>query len=116
MTATASDALRLLGYFYLNQGLNDKAATVFTALDRLSPNTPGLLRALAVARDRMGEPAKALEALDRLAMTGQIDAQFHALRAKLLGSLDRWDEAKQAMAASIRSRNPQGSASMKNSP
>lgn len=100
------DALRLLGYFYLNQGLNEKAATVFTALDRLSPNTPGLLRALAVTRDRLGEPAKALEALDRLAMTGEIDAQFHALRAKLLGSLERWDEARQAMRASLQCRKP----------
>ena len=99
------DALRLLGYFYLNQGLNEKAATVFTALDRLSPNTPNLLRPLAVARDRLGDHAKALEALDRLAMTGAIDPQFHALRAKLLGSLDRWDEAKQAMNASLQSRS-----------
>ena len=89
----------------IHKGLDEKAATVFTALDRLSPNTPNLLRPLAVARDRLGDHAKALEALDRLAMTGAIDPQFHALRAKLLGSLDRWDEAKQAMNASLQSRS-----------
>ena len=105
LPAAELDALRLLGYFYLTQGLHAKAATVFNALDRLSPNTPGLLRALAITRDRLGQPAKALEALDKLAMTGEIDAQFHALRAKLLGSLGRWDEATQAMNAAIRSRN-----------
>jgi tetratricopeptide (TPR) repeat protein len=98
------DALRLLGYFYLSQGLHAKAATIFTALDRLLPNQPGLLRALAVTRDRLGQTDKALEALDRLAMTGEVDAQFHALRAKLLGTQGHWEEAKQAMNAAIRSR------------
>ncbi len=104
LAAADIDALRMLGYFYLSQGLPAKAATVFTALDRLLPNQPGLLRALAVTRDRLGQPDKALEALDRLAMTGEIDAQFHTLRAKLLGTLGNWDEAKQAMNAAIRSR------------
>lgn len=98
------DALRLLGYFYLNQRLDQKAATVFTALDRLSPQSPGILRALAVTHDRLGQYAKALEAMDRLAMTGAIDPQFHALRAKVLGCLDRWDEARQAMSAAVQSR------------
>lgn len=105
------DALRLLGYFFLTQGLHAKAVTIFAALDRLSPNTPTLLRALAVARDRQGEPAKALEALDRLAMMGSIDSAFHMLRAKLLGDLDRWQEAQQAMAAAIKSRIPAQSSS-----
>ena len=108
LAATDIDALRLLGYFYLSQGLDAKAGTVFTALDRLLPNQPGLLRALAVTRERLGQPDKALEALDRLAMTGEIDAQFHALRAKLLATLGNWDEAKLAMNAALRSR---GSAS-----
>ncbi len=113
LAAADMDALRMLGYFYLSQGLHAKAATVFTALDRLQPNQPGLLRALAVTRDRLGQPDKALEALDRLAMMGEVDAQFHALRAKLLGMLGNWDEAKQAMNASIRSRSRPSPPTMK---
>ncbi len=100
------DALGMLGHFFLQHGLHEKAATVFAALEQLDPERlPAQTRALAVARDRMGQPAKALEALDRLAISGEIDEQFHVLRAKVLGDLERWSEARLAMQAAIECRD-----------
>lgn len=105
LSSEEAEAVRLLGYFFLRHGLYEKAATLLGTLERLDTQRPAAqARALAVARDRLGQPARALEALDRLAMSGQMDEQFHALRAKLLGDLDRWDEARLAMDAALACR------------
>ena len=51
--------------------------------------------------DRSGKPAEALDALDRLAMLGAVDAAFQLLRAQTLGALERRAEAVAAIEAFI---------------
>lgn len=104
LSPSQTEALRALGHFFLSQGQHAKAVTLFATLDRLQPDTPGHLRALATACDRNAQPAQALQALDRLAMSGNLDVFFHTLRAKVLADLNRWDEAREAMQSAIRLR------------
>jgi Flp pilus assembly protein TadD len=89
--------LNLMGYMFLQSARPDKAAVVLTALDAMAPGQPKVLRALALAQLRRGKPDRALGVLDRLAMSGSVDAVFHLLRAQSLTALARHDEAAAAM-------------------
>ncbi len=102
--AAEHEALWMLGYFYLRNAHPDKAATLFAALDRLQPDRPQWLRALALAQIRAGKPDRALAALDRLALAGAVDDAFHLLRAQALAALDRHAEAGAAMRAWLDAR------------
>jgi Flp pilus assembly protein TadD len=101
--------LALLGHIYLQNARPDKAAVVLSALDVLKPGEPRTLRALALAQLRSDKPNRALDTLDRLALSGSIDAAFHLLRARALSALQRDAEAAVAMEAylDVRSREPQ---------
>ncbi len=91
----------LLAYIYLQHGLSDKAAVLLSARDLLAPDHPRALLSLALAWVRSAKPRKALEVLERLAILGAMDAQFHLVRAQALQALDRADEAASAMRAYI---------------
>lgn len=91
----------LLAYIYLQHGLPDKAAVLLSARDLLAPDDPRALLTLALAWVRSAKPGKALEVLERLAILGAMDAQFHLVRAQALQALDRADEAASAMRAHI---------------
>jgi len=104
MTAEEESFLALLGYVYIQNDRPDKAAVLFAALDRLSPGQARVMRALALAQIRSGKVQRALDTLDRLAMSGQADAAFHVLRAQALGALGRQDEAAAAMRAYLQLR------------
>ncbi len=97
MTRTESDFMQLLAYVYLQNARPDKAAVLLGALDAVAPGQARTLRALALAQVRSAKPQHALETLDRLAMSGGIDAAFHLLRAQALGLLARRTEAAAAM-------------------
>lgn len=101
MTEPQFEALAVLAYAYLQNDKPDKAASLLAGLDVLRPNEPQTLRALATARLRSGKPAEALDALDRLAMLGAVDAAFQLLRAQTLGALERRAEAVAAIEAFI---------------
>ncbi|QKV54375.1 tetratricopeptide repeat protein [Comamonas antarctica] len=91
----------LLAYIYLQHGLPDKAAVLLSARGLLAPDHPRALLTLALAWVRSAKPRKALEVLERLAILGAMDAQFHLVRAQALQALDRADEAASAMRAYI---------------
>jgi hypothetical protein len=56
-------------------------------------------RLVAVAALAAGRPERALIALDRIALGGQIDAVFHLARADALSAVGRATEASAAMRA-----------------
>ena len=97
MTTEEQTFLFLLGFVYLQNARPDKAAVLYAALDRLAPNQPKVLCALALAQVRSGKGQRALDSLDRLAMAGGIDAAFHLLRAQALSLLERNEESQVAM-------------------
>lgn len=99
MPARQSQALAMLGYFYLKQGFAQRAMTVFAALEVLDPPQPRHVCALALACRRAGRLEQALACLDRLALRGAIRAPYHLLRAQVLQGLLRSDEAAQSMQA-----------------
>ena len=96
--------LQLLGYVYLQCARPERAAVVFAALDVMTPDQPKVLRSLALAHLRSDKPQRALDALDRLAMSGSVDAVFHLLRAQSLQRLDRAEEAAAAMQSYVHLR------------
>lgn len=89
--------LSLLGYVFLQNARPDKAAVVMAALDAVAPGQPRVLRTLALAQLRSAKPERALATLDRLAMSGGVDAAFHLMRACALGALERHEESAAAM-------------------
>ena len=95
------DALSVLGYFMLSMDRPDRAAVLYRALDLLEPGHAPHLRGLAVACARAGQPAEALDALERLTLVGALDGDFLALRARVLQALGRHGEARAAMRASL---------------
>lgn len=99
MTTEEGTFLALLGHVFLQNARPDKAAVLFAALDRLAPGQPKVLGSLALAQLRSNKAERALNTLDRLAMTGTIDATFHLLRARALTALNRNDESQAAMRA-----------------
>jgi predicted Zn-dependent protease len=93
------DALALLGGFFLQQGQAERALTVFAGLEALEPDVMSHARLVAVAALAAGRPERALIALDRIALGGQIDAVFHLARADALSAVGRATEASAAMRA-----------------
>ena len=104
MTPEDTSFLSLLGYVYMENDRPDKAAVLYSALDRLSPGDVKTLRALALAQVRSSKAQRALDSLDRLAMAGGVDAMFHLVRAQALSALERSDEAAAAMRAYLQLR------------
>lgn len=98
-TPRARDTMKLLGYLFMQQGMPERAATLYSALVAHEPDQPEHLRALALALSRAGRHEQALDALDRLALAGAVDLRFHLLRAQTLSVLERTDEAAVAMRA-----------------
>ena len=103
-TPANSELIDLLAYIYLQHNRPDKAAVLLAARDLLAPGNARTLLALAVARLRSGQPQRALEALDRLALLGAMDASFHLVRAQALHALERTSEAAAAMRAYLEQR------------
>lgn len=104
-----TDLMDLLAFVYLTNGLPDKAAVLLAARNVVVPDDPRTLLALALAQLRSAKPQRALDTLDRLALTGAISASFHLVRAQALHALGRTDEAASAMRAFVSQRNDSGS-------
>ena len=100
------DALALLGGFFLQQGQAERALTVFAGLEALEPSVVSHARMVAVAALAAGRPERALIALDRIALGGQIDAVFHLARAEALSAVGRASEASASMRAWLSLRDP----------
>ncbi len=106
MTPDESTLLYLMGYVFLQNARPDKAVVVLEALDVMQPRQPQTLRALAVSQLRSGQPARALQTLDKLAMSGGVDAVFYLLRAQALQACGRLEEARVAMKTHLHMRKP----------
>jgi Flp pilus assembly protein TadD len=104
-----TDLMDLLAFVYLTNGLPDKAAVLLAARNVVAPDDPRTLLALALAQLRSSKPHKALDTLDRLALTGVVSASFHLVRAQALHALGRTDEAASAMRAFVSQRNDRAS-------
>lgn len=74
---------------------------LYAALREAQPDSLPVLRGLAVASLRAGQPKRALAALDSLALLGAVDASFHLTRANALEALGKADEAQAAIQAWI---------------
>ena len=81
MNRQQQDALRVLGYFYLQHQQPDKARVLFRALLTLTPDDNYALRALGYACLKAGHYRDALTAIDRIdsddALTRLIRSQAH---------------------------------------
>jgi regulator of sirC expression with transglutaminase-like and TPR domain len=106
LTEEQQEFLQLLAYIYLQNARPEKAVVLLAALDQLAPGQPRVLRPLALALVRAGKGQRALETLERLAMTGHVNAAFHLLRSQALHVLERREEAALAMQAYIQLRSP----------
>jgi len=106
--------LRVLASVFLQNARPDRAIVLLAALDVLEPDQPDTLRMLAVARLRAQQAEAALEVLERLALTGAVDAVFHLLRAQALTALARAPEAAAAMQAflALRDQTPADTAAL----
>lgn len=97
--------MKLLGFLFMQQGLPERAATLYMALATHEPSQAEHLRALALALSRAGRHEQALDALDRLALAGAVDLRFHLLRSQTLTELGRTAEAATAMRAYLDAMN-----------
>lgn len=107
MTDDQKTILSLLGFVFLRNARAEKAVIVLAALDALQPGQPRTLRSLALAQLRTGKPDRALRTLDRLAMSGQVDAAFHLLRSQALLAAGRTQESHVAMRTHVQLRQAQ---------
>jgi len=100
----SSDALELLGllaYIYLENNRPEKAVVVLNAISVLGQADTRSLTLLALAQLRSGKPDTALSTLERVAMSGGINAVFHLVRAQALLALGRTEESTAAMQAYV---------------
>jgi len=104
MSDQEKNLVQLLAYAFLQNARPDKAAALLAALDAVTPGQRQVMRALALAQVRSGQPGQALDTLDRVAISGGIDAAFHLLRARALAACERRIEAGAAMAACLAAR------------
>ena len=105
LTDAERDALALLGGFFLQQGQAERALIVFAGLEVLEPEQLSHARLVTVAALAANRPERALIALDRIALAGQIDDVFHLARAEALSALGRAAEAASSMRAWLLSRD-----------
>ena len=85
---------KLLADLYLEAGIPAKAATAYSACLEEKPE-PSLVRCLALAYQRLGRPAAALETIDRYAAKSN-EPDLLMIRADLLYRLGRWNDAARA--------------------
>lgn len=100
-TGQCTEFLDLLAYIYLQHGLPDKAAVLLLARDLLAPDEPRVLLTLALAQVRSAKPQRALQTLERLAILGAMNIDFHLVRAQALQALQRHAEVASAMRAYV---------------
>lgn len=105
MNENEKNLVQLLAWAYLQNARPQKAATLLAALDVVAPGQRQVLRTLALALMRSDEPQRALDTLDRMAITGPADAAWHLLRARALSACGRGMEASAAMAACLSARS-----------
>ncbi|OZI33093.1 hypothetical protein CEG14_19785 [Bordetella genomosp. 1] len=101
LTETHAELLGLLASVYLENNRPEKAAVLLAALDALGLAQPRQRVALALAQLRAQKPNDALGTLERIALSGAIDATFHLVRAQVLTVLERPQEAGAAMRAYV---------------
>lgn len=99
-----SDALRLLGLLFLQNGRPARAAMVYDVLCALMDDDQQLKLSHACALLRSGDPASALTVLDKVFPAPADPALAWLLRGQALSQLDRPLEAARAMRMFIRHR------------
>ena len=85
---------KLLADLYLQLDIPAKAVPAYSACLEQKPR-PALVRCLALAYQRLGKPAAALETIDRFAGNSR-DPDLMMIRADLFYRLGRWNEAAAA--------------------
>lgn len=101
LSRDALELLDLLAYVYLENNRPEKAVILLNALSALGQSDARSLALLALALLRSGKPGAALDALERVAMSGGVNAVFHLVRAQALFALERTEEAEAAMQAYV---------------
>ncbi len=99
MTQDQVDTLSALGHFYLVHGFPERALVIFKAMNLVDKNHVHTLRSLALAYARTNNPSQAINALDQLALQGDMDGPYHLLRSQVLMRLNRNAEATASMRA-----------------
>jgi type III secretion protein Y len=93
LTHDSLSLLRGLGDLYRRAGEPQRGLVLLLIGAQIAPEDPALLRSLALAFTDSGNPARALNALDRLQALGGSQTQDTLLRAKAL-----WHKGEQAQA------------------
>lgn len=101
MSSDQIETLSALGFFYLVNGFADRAMIIFKALYLVDSKQPHILRALALSYARTNKPTEAINALDQLALKGDMDGPYHLLRSQVLMTLNRTSEGIAAMRAYV---------------
>lgn len=98
MNEREHDALSVLAFVLLQSGRPDQAAALLDGLDALLPGSPSTLQSLALAQVRAGQPAEALQTLERLRIRDNMDNPIAWLiQAQALLALGRRSDAQSAM-------------------
>ena len=93
--------LDLLASIYLENGQARKAAILLETLQTLGLTDTRQCTMLAWAQLRAGQPDRALNTLDQLALQAELHSAFHLVRAQTLVVLGRRSEAQAAMQAYV---------------
>ncbi len=104
LPADELDTLRLLGILLLQNGMPSRAAIVFDVLCEFFDQDQQLLLSRACALIRSGEPACALESLEKVFPNPTDPTLAWLLRGQALSQLERPLEAARAMRMFIRHR------------
>jgi Flp pilus assembly protein TadD len=102
----ALGVLQILAYFYLQNNLPGKSATLLAALEQVGQLDRRSFAMLALAHLRSGDPEGAIATLERMAASGHPDRTYHLILAQALVALDRHEDARQSMQRYLALRTP----------
>ncbi|MCJ8141078.1 hypothetical protein [Falsirhodobacter halotolerans] len=105
-TTDSADLLHALGYLYLRAGRGQRALVLLLLANQIAPDSGGILRTLTSALIENGSSARALAALDRLAVLEPEGTQAATLlRARALWMTGDEAEARRCFAAYVAGRD-----------
>jgi len=96
LSPVEQDLIAILGWFYLQNGLFQKARALFAALQTLCPEYPAVSMRLALADILSGNASRALDALSQAPFRDIDSICFHLLRLQALAQAGRHEEAAEA--------------------
>lgn len=99
-------AIAHTGYFFLMQGKNAEAKTLFEGLVAIDPRNDYYYRALGVIFHKLGDAERAIKQFGYAIRVSPRSAAAYVNRAEVFISLSRYQEAAQDLRKSLEHMNP----------